>query len=364
MRKAVRCQMCRFDPVRPLRIVHARAPIRINDIGGWTDTWFAGRGKVLNLAVRPAVEVEVKVFPNPRRVRRRVKIQAENYRETFLMDPDRPRREPHGLLQFAVGSLPVGPEAALEIGLYSYVPAGISTGTSAAVSVALIGALNELQPRRLGWAEVARMAHRVETEGLGQQSGIQDQIAAAHGGITFVDMGRYPEARTSAVAVSPELRRELDRRICLVYLGRPHRSSAMHERVIAELEAGGPQMKTIREMTGIAEEARRSLHAGDLKAYGEAMVRNNECQRVLSGGLVSREADAVAALARRFGALGWKVNGAGGRGGSISVLACGDDVLRWRMIEKINRMGGGLRVIPVSLSSRGLQAWTISGEFL
>jgi D-glycero-alpha-D-manno-heptose-7-phosphate kinase len=341
----------------PLRIIHARAPIRINDLGGWTDTWFAGRGKVLNLGVAPAVEVEVKVFPNPRRTGRRVTVHAENFRETFVMDPDSPRREPHGLLQFSVGSLPLARDRAFEIGLYSYVPAGISTGTSAAVSVALIGALNELQTEKLGWAEISRLAHRVETESLGQQSGIQDQIAAAHGGITFIDMPRYPDARVRAVKVGPSIWREIDRRLCLVYLGRPHRSSAIHQRVIAELEAGGPQMKIIEALTRIAGEARRFLAAGELDAYGEAMIRNNACQRALSDGLVSPDADAVASLAGRYGAAGWKVNGAGGKGGSMTVLASGDDVLRWRMIQKIDRMGGGIRVIPVALSPAGLQAW-------
>jgi D-glycero-alpha-D-manno-heptose-7-phosphate kinase len=344
-------------------IIHARAPIRTNDLGGWTDTWFAGRGKVLNLAVLPAVEVEVKAVPNPRRARRRVTVHAENFGETFALDPDAPAPAPHGLLQFAIGSLPVPRDRGLEIGLSSFVPAGISTGTSAAVCVALIGALNVLQPKKLNWAEIARLAHRVETEKLGLQSGIQDQIAAAHGGITFIDMYRYPESRVSTVRVGPSLWNELERRILLVFLGKAHRSSDMHGRVIAELEAGGPQMTAIREMTRIAAEARKYLSAGDLESYGEAMIRNHECQRALSKGLVSPEADAVASLARKFGAAGWKVNGAGGKGGSMTVLASGDDVRRWRMVGKINMMGGGIRVIPVSLARAGVEAWTAAKDF-
>ena len=46
----------------PLKTIHAIAPIRINDIGGWTDTWFAQRGKVLNMAVFPLVEVRIQVL--------------------------------------------------------------------------------------------------------------------------------------------------------------------------------------------------------------------------------------------------------------------------------------------------------------
>lgn len=341
-----------------LKIIHARAPIRINDIGGWTDTWFAGEGKVLNLAVSPSVEVQVKVFENRMRVKKRVLVHAENFAETFAMDPDEPRKDKHPLLQFTIGSLPVPRDAALEISLYSPVPAGISTGTSASVCVVLLGALRSLASGGFSRAGIARLAHRVETEKLGQQSGIQDQIAAAHGGISFIHMRRYPQATVRQVRLEKGIWNELDRRICLVYLGKPHRSSAMHEHVIAGLEAGGPQLRLIRKLTGVAQRATDALAAGDFAAYGEAMIENNEYQRALFAGLVSGDADAVAAVARRWGAAGWKVNGAGGKGGSMTVLAGGDDVLRRRMIEKINALGRGVRVIPVSLSRTGLQAWT------
>ena len=43
----------------PWRILNAVAPIRICDLGGWTDTWFAEHGKVFNIGVHPGVEVQV-----------------------------------------------------------------------------------------------------------------------------------------------------------------------------------------------------------------------------------------------------------------------------------------------------------------
>ncbi len=343
----------------PVKIIHARAPIRVNDIGGWTDTWFAGEGKVLNLAVIPAVEVQVEVFENSRREQRRILVHAENFGESFRMNPGRPRREPHGLLQFTIAAIPIPDELRLEIRLCSPVPAGISTGTSASVCVALLGALNQLQVKKLSWAGIAKLAHRVETEKLKQQSGIQDQICAAHGGISFIQMTGYPEFIVRRVRLEERVWHELERRLCLVYLGKPHRSSAMHNYVISELEAGGPQLKLIRQLAVIAQEARAYLAAGDFEAYGQAMIRNNECQRGLHSRLIAREADAVAGLARRWQASGWKVNGAGGQGGSMTVLASGDDELRHQMMLRINGLGKGIRIIPVSLSRAGLEAWNI-----
>jgi D-glycero-alpha-D-manno-heptose-7-phosphate kinase len=342
---------------RPVRIIHARAPIRINDIGGWTDTWFAGEGKVLNLAVMPAVEVQIKVFENRRHERRRVFVHPENFRETFWMDPDEPRSDQHALLQFTISGIPIAKRFRLEINLCSPVPAGISTGTSASVCVALLGGLNQLRPKKYDWAEIASLAHRVETRKLKQQSGIQDQICAAHGGVSFIHMRRYPESVVRKVRVEDRVWDELDRRLCLVYLGKPHRSSSMHDYVIAELEAGGPQLKYIRQLTGIAQDAKGYLAAGDFEAYGDAMIRNNEYQRGLHPRLIAEEADMVAGLAKKWRAAGWKVNGAGGKGGSMTVLASGDDGLRRQMIQKINGLGRSIRIIPISLSRTGLEAW-------
>ena len=127
---------------RFLKVIHSRAPLRINDIGGWTDTWFAGTGTVLNLAVDPPVEVQVKVLLNREGLRKRAEVFAENYDESFRFDPDRPRLDRHPLLQHTVAAIPVPDQFRLEVRIFSPVPAGISTGTSASVAVALLGALN------------------------------------------------------------------------------------------------------------------------------------------------------------------------------------------------------------------------------
>lgn len=39
------------------RAVRAHAPVRVCDVGGWTDTWFGSPGQVCSVAVSPGVEV-------------------------------------------------------------------------------------------------------------------------------------------------------------------------------------------------------------------------------------------------------------------------------------------------------------------
>ncbi len=342
---------------RPETVIHSRAPLRINDIGGWTDTWFAGDGRVLNLAVDPPVEVQLRILRNERRVADRAEVHAENFGDVFRFDPDHPRTSPHPLLQFTLAAIPVPRRFRIVVRIHSPVPPGISTGTSASVAVALLGALDLAADGKRTRLEIAALAHRVETQKLNRQSGIQDQICAARGGVSDIHITRYPRARVHRVPLKPEVWDELNRRLILVYLGRPHHSSALHERVIARLETGGRRTRPLDKLKGLAELGRRALLGGDLEEYGRVMILNNEGQRALFRELISPEADEVIRLARKWKASGWKVNGAGGKGGSLTLLASADDDLRRRLSRDLLLLPRGIRLLPASLSPAGLSAW-------
>jgi D-glycero-alpha-D-manno-heptose-7-phosphate kinase len=337
-----------------IKTIHAIAPIRINDIGGWTDTWFAQQGKVLNMAVFPLVEVRIQVLENREKVDQRVLVRLENYGEALWVNPDNPAFDQHPLIQGALNSVPIPKDMILHISLFSHVPAGSSTGTSASVCVTLLGALCRLAHQNHPADKIAYMAHRVETEKLGLQSGIQDQMAAAHGGICFIDMFKYPEAVVTKLDVEESLLEEMGQRISLIYLGQSHSSSAMHEEVIAFLEKKGAQYTIIQALRSLAEQAKEHLLAKDLEAFGKVMIQNNECQRSLHAELISEEADSVIAIAKKFSAAGWKVNGAGGKGGSLTILGDRDEKRREGMLEEINSLGKGIRSIPISLARFGV----------
>ncbi|HWQ12547.1 MAG TPA: GHMP kinase [Roseiflexaceae bacterium] len=338
----------------PLRIVNGVAPIRICDNGGWTDTWFAGRGTIFNIGVYPYVEVQVAVFPRGARPDR-ITLHAENYGERYALAAGAPGRHP--LLEAAVAEAAIPDDVALEITIYSEAPAGASTGTSAAVTVALIGALDALTPGRLTPHQVAYAAHRVETERLGLQSGIQDQLCSAYGGINYIEMVRFPTAIVSQIQVPNAIWWELERRLVLVFLGRSHSSSAVHELVIAGLEREGFDSPRLEALRRTAERSRDALYAGDFAALGRAMVENTDAQRALHPALVSADAEALIALAREHGALGWKVNGAGGAGGSLTLLCGPSASARRALLAAIPQLNPLFQPIPIYLSRTGLRVW-------
>lgn len=341
----------------PFSLFHGLAPLRINDIGGWTDTWFARRGKVQNLAIGPPVEVQIKLWANSEKIKKRVRILAENYGDYFSFDPDNPSSEPHPLLQQAVNLAGVPPGLKLEITIFSPIPPGMSTGTSASVCVALMGTLLYIQGRLIKPDKLASLAHQVETRRLNQQCGIQDQLCAAFGGPLFIEMDKYPESKVTKIKLRPEIKAELERRLVLVYLGKPHLSTKLHETIIRRLETGEASQLPLKKMAFLAEKAKESLEKGHLALYGEIMVENNEWQRRLGADLISSEAEEVISVAKRFGAWGWKVNGAGGEGGSLTILASPDDIKRRKMIEAIINLGGGIKPMPLYLFTLGFVAW-------
>ena len=344
------------DVASPQVTINSVAPIRICDNGGWTDTWFAGHGQIFNIAVYPCAEVQVAAYPRHARDERIV-IIAENYGERYTVNQGLGWGR-HPLLEACIQSMQVPEHLALEVRLYSDVPPGASTGTSAAVSVALIGALERLTPGRMTPYEVAQAALRVETEMLGLQSGIQDQICAAYGGLNYIEMLAYPHASVSQIQVSNEIGWELERRLALIYLGRAHHSSEVHELVIRGLENAGPDCRQLEDLRLTARRSRDALYAGDFPALGQAMIANVEAQKRLHPGLVSRDAQTVMDIARENGALGWKVNGAGGEGGSLAIL-CGPDSGQKRlMLQEIEQESPLFKNIPIRLSPYGLRVWT------
>jgi len=349
-------QHLRRDPRAPLRVINSVAPIRICDNGGWTDTWFAEYGKIFNIGVYPYVEVQIEVYPYEAG-EDRIVLYAENYGERYVVHPELPGWDRHPLLEAAIERMGVPKAYAIQATIFSEAPSGCSTGTSAAVTVALIGALDQLTPGRLSPHQVAYTAHAVEVEMLEQQSGIQDQLCSAYGGINFIEMFRYPHASVSQLQIPNPIWWELERRLALIYLGKSHVSSDVHVRVIKELENEGPDTPRLQALRGTAEKSRNAVYAGDFAALGRAMIGNTEAQACLHHDLVSVDAHHVIEIAKSFGALGWKVNGAGGEGGSVTLLCPAQSYIKREMLRVIESTHPLYKNIPIYLSRHGLRIW-------
>jgi D-glycero-alpha-D-manno-heptose-7-phosphate kinase len=287
----------------------------------------------------------------------RVTIHAENYGETYTLDMPPPRYDRHLLLEATIDFMGIPDDVSLEMSIFSEAPGGCSTGTSAAATVALIAALDRLSAARMTPQEIARAAHRIESERLKQQSGIQDQIAAAYGGINYIDMHEYPFATVSQVRVPETTLWELESRLSLIYVGKTHSSSATHEMVIRSLENAGPDAPALKPLRRTAEMARNALFAGDFEALGRSLIANTDAQGELHPALIGARHAEIIAIAREHGAAGWKVNGAGGEGGSVTLLSGPDRKQARTMLRAIAAANAEYQRIPITLSAVGVRTW-------
>jgi D-glycero-alpha-D-manno-heptose-7-phosphate kinase len=341
---------------RPLHIINSVAPIRICDNGGWTDTWFAGYGTIFNIAVYPYAEVQLRVYDRNGH-RDRITINAENYGDRYVIKEPQTPYDKHPLIEAAIDYMGVPENVAIEVSIYSEVPGGASTGTSAAVSVALIGALDCLTLGRKTPHEVAMAAQKIETVLLKQQCGIQDQLASAYGGISFIEMYQYPYATVSQISVPNSIWWELESRLALIFVGQTHSSSQTHEMVIKRLEDAGPEAAELKPLRQTGVRSKNALYAGDFESLGRAMIENTEAQAGLHSGLIGPGHQKIIDVARAHGAIGWKVNGAGGDGGSVTLLCGSDRTGKRKMLQAIEAANPKFKNIPIYLSRFGLRVW-------
>jgi D-glycero-alpha-D-manno-heptose-7-phosphate kinase len=167
-------------------------------------------------------------------------------------------------------------------------------------------------------------------------------------------MPRYPDAVVTPLPVTTAVCAALDARLLHLYLGRSHESWAVHRAVIASLAGGGTAADRLEPLRALAREGGRALAAGDLEAYGRALTANTAAQAALHPALIGESASRVIALARAYGASGWKVNGAGGDGGSVTVLCGPAPGARATLAAALEAVRPAVRVLPLTLAGRGV----------
>lgn len=329
-------------------IIEAIASNRVGDFGGWTDTWFAKSGVVVNFAV----DLFARVTIHTRR-KRGVTIYAQNFGDVVeIPDIEEATYEhTHALLIAALKVMKI--RQGIDMWISADVPAGCGTGSSAAVSVAMIKALSVLSGQWLVAHELARLAHSLETRELRIQSGIQDQIAAAHGGVSYIDMYGYPNAYVSPIDLRESTRMELENHWVLVYEGARHLSSDVHLKVIGGLKKKGSKpQRALNTLRATAPEAKKALLSGDLNLLAEVMNTNNTAQKALHPEITTENFEKIEKIGRKKGVIGAMINGAGGGGSTLLLCRPGRKFEVERALTK-----EGFRILPCRINPHPARAW-------
>jgi D-glycero-alpha-D-manno-heptose-7-phosphate kinase len=208
-----------------------------------------------------------------------------------------------------------GVTSGIELTSVADVPANSGLGSSSAFTVALLNALHTYKRDFCSSRSLAQEACELEIGRLGEPIGKQDQYISAYGGVTAFTFEKDGSVGIEPVPASDETLDELQNNLCIIYSGieRPARTvlSEQGQRV-RQLDPGTvDRMHRIKE---IGHEVYRLLVSGDVDAYGELLHEHWTAKRKLASTMTDPTLDEHYEAARRAGAVGGKLMGAGGGG--------------------------------------------------
>jgi D-glycero-alpha-D-manno-heptose-7-phosphate kinase len=325
--------------------IRATAPTRIDLAGGTLDLWPISQMVERAVTVNLAVTLRANVTLEPRRDGRLAIVSLDRGRRVTrrlpIAAPSGPLSWPLRLASW----FPI-PRAGLTITLRAEAPAGAGLGGSSALGVALASALDRACGERLSREALLRRVQNAETREIRVPTGNQDYLAAMHGGLSAfwheVDGWRHEPITV------PE---GLEERLVLAYTGEPRQSGFSNWDMFRRYVDGDRRtVSGMEAIASIARETRDALAAGDLDAAGRLLGEEGRLRYRLAPSVSTPRLAACGSAARRAGAIGVKVCGAGGGGCLVAFAREGRKAEVAAALES-----SGARVLDATIARGGVK---------
>ncbi|RMH01906.1 MAG: GHMP kinase [Chloroflexi bacterium] len=194
---------------------------------------------------------------------------------------------------------------------------GSGLGSSSTVTVGALHAMYAYKRQLVLAEKLAREACEIEIDILGKPIGIQDQYIAAYGGLRFMEFLPNGEVRSRRIDLDVRTMRLLNANLLLFFTGVTRKADT----ILAE-QKQKIQDKTavLCQMKDIAYTASQELEKGNIDAIGHLLHESWQLKKQLANQISNGTLDEMYETARRAGALGGKISGAGG--GGFLLLYC------------------------------------------
>lgn len=332
-------------------VVRARAPLRISFCGGGTDIPpFSDRfgGVVLSTTINKYAYSSI-VPRNDQEIH----IRSLDFNKTLVIK-DEDDLQFNGELDLIKAILrhyssPIG----FDLFLHCDAPPGSGLATSSSMAVALISALQLLIGRSLNNYEIAELAYYIERKSLGSRGGKQDQFAISFGGFNFIEF--YGDTTVvNSLRINENTLSELNYRLLLCYTGRTRKKTQGKGQIITSFPGGTKIEDYFKKLKELTIEMKKVLLKSQLDSFGyllhEAWLTKQKTHKNASNETINQ----MYKRARKRGALGGKVLGAGG--GGYLVLYCKFDK-KHIVAKDLEQMKG--EIIPFTFDKHGVQSWSV-----
>lgn len=247
------------------------------------------------------------------------------------------------------------PASGFKLSTFVDAPAGSGLGTSSTLVVAIIGAFVEMLKLPLGDYDIAHYAYEIERADLKLAGGKQDQYAATFGGVNFMEFYEDDKVIVNPLRIRPEYLHELQNNIVLYFTSTSRESATIIKE--QQKNVNEKNEKSIEAMQQLKEQAKRMKEAllrGKLREIGEILDFGFLQKRLIAHNISNNSIEGIYNAAKKAGATGGKISGAGG--GGFMIFYCPANT-RYKVIETLESFGGYCK--NYQFTKHGLTTWTI-----
>ncbi len=234
-------------------------------------------------------------------------------------------------------------------------PAGSGLGTSSTLVVAIIGAFAEMLRLPLGEYDIAHLAYEIERQELKMAGGRQDQYAATFGGVNYMEFMGEDKVIVNPLRIKQQYLFELENNLLLYYTDTSRESAKIIERqsrnVVEKQERSIEAMHQLKHQAQLMKEA---LLKGRLHEIGEILDFGFQQKRQMAEGISNSMMDELYDTAKKAGATGGKISGAGG--GGFMIFYCPGNS-KHHVVNSLEKFKGKSR--QYQFVDHGLVSWTI-----
>lgn len=287
-------------------MIISRTPLRMSFVGGGSDLPAFYRrhgGAVVSTAIDRYVYVTVNAKFDQR-------IRVSYSRTEEVRSADRVR---HPLVREALRNL--GIDGGVEITSVADIPSrGTGLGSSSSFTVGLLHALHAFRGQFRSADQLAAESCQIEIERCGEPIGKQDQYAAAFGGFNFIQFHPDDTVTVEPIVCRRETVQALQNRLLTFYTGITRRAAGVLAGKVAAIEREAAKQRMLVRMVALARQLKTALQDNHLEAFGELLHENWMLKKRLGRHVSNPRIDAWYDRARRAGAVGGKLLGAGAGG--------------------------------------------------
>jgi D-glycero-alpha-D-manno-heptose-7-phosphate kinase len=339
-------------------IYRSKAPLRIGLAGGGTDVspyCDLYGGAILNATISLSAYANIEPLQENKII---VETLDRKEIQTFDLMDELPINGELDLLKGVYNRVKKDfpfPNTGFRLSTFVDAPAGSGLGTSSTLVVAILGAFVEMLKLPLGDYDIAHLAYEIERYDLKLAGGRQDQYAATFGGVNFMEFFDDDKVIVNPLRIRSQYMHELENNLVLYFTATSRESATIIKEQVKNVTS--KDEKSIEAMHQLKEQARMmkdALLKGKLSEIGEILDYGFEQKRKMAANISNSSIEEIYEAAKKAGATGGKISGAGG--GGFMIFFCPGNT-NYAVKEALLKFGGEVK--NYTFTKYGVSSWSV-----